>query len=550
MAKNSITYIMLALIVVLVHACYEDKGNYSYNELNNISVDTTGVQTYFVRSQFDTLTISPRLSFSLQNIPENKLDYTWVMYSDKFVNESSTADTLSREKNLNVVLSQTPQNDNYAVVLYIRNNENGAVYQAKYSVAILASVVSGWMVMHTTDGMSDLDYIATPNAVPTLTATRRMRNVYSTMNGKKIMGNPTFVSAIRVNNSVIDYVYVGTDKQFLLLKATDFSLYHSDYELFKTKPESILPQYVGHGDGIHYLTVLINNNQIQNINNQASQKWDVTFSKPLVPGSTLSGKVAVSPYVYFADNASAFVNQACALYDTIGKRFIKVPFSFWEEAPLMPFPAQVATAKFDVNNIGKDLIYMAKGYNGDAFAVFKNGSGKLLYRMRFNTLAYVNNDETKPNDELNNLAVALYDMSTLPESDAAKYYACGTRGSYFFYATERNIYAYSYAGSKQAVLVNDPFPANEVITDIKLYNPGNDFIPLRSVTGTLMYVATWNGTEGKVYEFALNTSSGAFNNKTEINGVVNKKAPLNIFTGFGRITGMCAKVEGSGTVSN
>lgn len=550
MVKNKLAYIYILLIAMTVQSCYEDKGNYMYSSLNDITIDTTGVQTHFVLSQFDSLSITPNIRFSVAPIAESDLEYKWIIYSDKFVNESTTSDTLSTARNLRVIISQKPQNDNYAIVLYVKNKENGAVYETKYTISVVASVISGWMVLHTVGQESDLDYIATPYSVPTITSVRRMRNVYSTMNGKKIIGDPKFVSAIRVSNSVINYVYVGTDKQLLLLSGTDFSLLHSDYELFKTRPESLLPQYVGHGPRIHYITVLINNGQIHNINNQASQYWDFTFSRPLTPGNTLSGKVSLAPYVYFANYASSFVNQACAMYDTIGKRFVKVPFSFWEEASLLPFPEQVSTAKFDVNNIGKELVFFEKGYDGDAFAVFKNGTKKELYRIKFNTLAYINYDTTKPNEEMNNLARALYDMSTLPEIDNAKYYACGTRGNYFYYATDRNIYNYSYAGSKQAVLTNDPFPENEKITSIKLYNPGNDFIPLSEVTGTIMYVSTWNGSEGKLYEFAINSSTGAFNNKKEIDGIVNKKAPLNIFTGFGKITDMCPKVEGSGTTSN
>lgn len=549
MVKNKIKHSIIVIILFIAYGCYDDKGNYIYDTLNDISVDTVGVQTHFVVSQFDSLIISPELKFSIETIEDSKLNFSWVIYSDRFENSSSRIDTLATTKNLRISISKKPQNDNYALVLYVKNKETGATYHAKYTVNVLASVVSGWMVMHTTDGLSDLDYIATPNSVPTLTSLRRMKNVYSTMNGKKIIGNPRFVSAVRVNNSVINYVYVGTDNQFLQLSGTDFSLLHSDYELFKTKPETILPQFVGHGPVMHYLTVLINNNQIHNINNQASQYWDVTFSKPLIPGSTLSGKVAFAPFLYFANQASSYVNQACVMYDTIGQRFVKLPFTYLEQAPILPFPEQISTARFDVNNIGKSILFFDKGYNGDGFAIFRNGTKKELYRMRFNTLAYINYDVTQPNSEMNNLAVAMYDLSSLPEIDEAKYYACGARGSYFYYATDRNIYAFSYAGSKQAVLINNPFPADEVITQIKLYNPGTDFIPLREVTGTVMYVATWNGTEGKVYEFAINTSSGAFNNKTEVNGVLDKKAPLNIFDGFGLITGMCAKVEGTGTVT-
>jgi hypothetical protein len=540
-------YVFTAIIALLTAtACFDDAGNYDYLTLNGIYVDTVGVQTSFSRSQFDSLVITPDIKFSETRIDDSNLIYKWILYPDKFVNEPSGAEVLSTERNLRTVITQKPQTDSYAIILYITNKQNNTVYQAKYSLTVLASVISGWLVMHADGNESDLDYIATTYSVPGLEENRRMKNVYSAMNGRKIEGNPIFVSTVRNNVTILDYVYIGSDREFLMLSGKDFSLLHKNGEMFKNPVAKILPQFVGHGSryGVHHTTILINDGKVHNINNQASPYWIYAFSNALPNSNSLVGEVKVAPYVYFSEIASGFTNHTGIFYDTAGKRFVRLPYSIWEEEPLLPFAEQVTTGRFDVNNIGKDLIYFENGYEADGFALFTDGESRELYRIKFNITTFLDFEHTnEENPEIHNLARTIYNMSALPEIYDAGFYACGSRGYYFYYATERNIYTYSYAGSKQATLVNDPFPDDEKITGMKLYNTGS-WSTLRDVSGTIMYVSTWNGKEGKLYEFAINTSSGAFYNKNEVNGVIDRKAPLNVFDGFGKIIDMSVKIEG------
>lgn len=539
----------IAIIVLLMNACYEDKGNYDYKTLNEVYVNTNGVSLSYTINQFDTLSITPDIKFTLTDIDESNLIFKWLIYKDVWSKNESTAEVLSTERNLRVQIKQDPASDAYAVVLYITNKTDQTVSQIKYTVNILPSIVSGLVVLHTNNsGESDLDYIATTNAVPTLDTLKWLHNIYSSVNETKIHGTPNFVSAARENNTAINYIYVGTDEEFLLIDATNFTLLHKNEELFKSKPETILPQFASHGQQCNNVTILINNGQLHNINNQASQYWDYQFSQALKPGSSLSGNIDLAPFAYFADDCAAFVGHAAILYDNIGKRFVRLPFSFWEEESLASLPVQTSTNKFDVNNIGKDILYLGKGFNGHAFAVFTDDTSRELYRANFNTHAtyYDDNGDEVENEAIHSLAVNKYDLSDLPEIYDAKFYDCGPLGNFFLYASEKNIYSYSYASSnKVATKINDPFANDEVITDMKIYNT-DWFYPLDNVNGTLLYVATWNGTEGKLYEFKINRASGYLNNKEEAgDGTVNLKAPAKVFTGFGKIMGMCVKLEGS-----
>ncbi len=547
MKNNIIKTLVLLICLGALNACYKDEGNYDYSAINEVVLDTTGIDLTFSIDQFDTLKIQPDVTFSLENVDDSQLEFKWIIYEDVWSKDDADSEVLSTDKNLNVRITQDPNDDPYAVMLYVTNKENNTVSQIKYDVTILSTVVSGWMVLHTNNsGESDLDYIATTNAVPTLDTVKWLHNVYSGMNGEKITGEPRFVSSMRVNSTVIDYVYVGTDQEFLQVSGTDFALKNQDLELFKEAPDVLSVEYASHGPTCNYTSILINNGQVHNINNQASQYWDVEFSRSLSPSSSIEGDYYMAPFIYYPDGCAATtVGQSGVFYDELNQRFVRLGFSFWEDAPLMPFADQTST-KFDVNNIGKELVWMGKGYNGHCFAVFTDGSSRELYRANFNKDSYTYDSEGNAveNETVNALAVNSYDLGDLPEIDEAQFFDCGPLGNFFLYASDRNIYTYSYASSnKVATQINDVFPDDEVITSIKIYNT-DWYYPLDDVCGTLLYVATYNGTEGKLYEFKINKASGRLNNKEEIDGVVDAKAPSNIFTGFGYIHDMCVKLEG------
>jgi len=542
----------LFAIALVVSSCYSDIGKYNYSAINEVYVDTVGIKTSFVIDQFDSLSIKPNIQFTLNDVDESNLSYRWVIYSDAWSKDATEMVELSTERNLNVIISQEPSDKEYAVLLYITNNENNTISEIKYTVSILKSVVSGWMVLHTDEnGDSDIDYIATTNAVPTLDTLKWFHNVFSSINGRKIKGNPNFISGITDNTTGLNYVYIGTDQEFTQLSGKDFEQQNMDLDLFKTEPEFIFPQFVGRGVFCHYVTLLINNGQVQNINNQASQIWDVQFSRPLSASNSLqallTNEMDISPYVYFTDGCAALtVGGAAVMYDNNNQRFVRLGFSFWEDTPILAFPEQTS-GKFDVNNIGKELLFFDKGYNAHGFAVFTDGSSRELYRADFNKASSIYNEDgdEDENPAVHSLSVNSYDLSGLPEIYDAEHYACGPLGNFFLYASDKNIYTFSYASSKKvATLINDPFPANEMITSMKIYNT-NSFSPLRDVSATLLYVSTWNGQEGKLYEFRINRASGRLNNKEEIDGIIDTKAPTNIFSGFGKITDMCVKIEGT-----
>ena len=83
------------MIVFLLAACYDDKGNYDYEEINTITVLLDDVYSYRLDGD-TTVCIIPELSQSLQKNRDN-LEFMWVhSVINEFIEGHDDNDTISR----------------------------------------------------------------------------------------------------------------------------------------------------------------------------------------------------------------------------------------------------------------------------------------------------------------------------------------------------------------------------------------------------------------------------------------------------------------------
>lgn len=543
--------ILIISAVAILASCYDDKGNYDYNEINEISVDTEMTGTYFAVDRFDTLRIEPVLQFSQGEISEDQLEYKWEMYIDDWAGSDTQATVLSREKNLNVQITRAESVNLYALVFTVTETKSGCSYRQKYTVSIQPSVMSGLMLMQDDGGRARLDYFASTLSEPTFAAPHHFADVLSSANnGFQMNGTPIGVTYSVVTKSSyepqVKRLYVWTDKEVALMEANDFSVLHSNDEMFMVKPAILNPECIIRSG--NYSTYMINDGDVHVLNQQATMSFGYQFSRALKSNSTLSyADVKFAPYVYQPDEFESYTGFSAILYDTIGKRFVKVDGATAAEPEIKAFDQQneAALKLFDVNNIGKDMVWMGKGNAGQGFAVFADGEGKReIYRCRFNIRSTVTDEEgnQEVNPQVYNQAMGVYDLSAVAEGSDAKFFETSRYANYVLYASERNIYTYDFS-SRRATLINDPFPEDEVITAMKIYNVESYTANLTDVSGNLLYVATWNGKEGKVYEFAINRTTGRLNNRRD-DAEGNLKKPYGVYGGFAKVVSMCVKSQG------
>ena len=555
---GSVLMICQLLLCVSLVSCYEDKGNYDYIELNEISVVSPAPGSSFSIDRYDTLYIEPQLSFTKGVIDESQLAFKWELYLDDWANTESKAVVLGEERVLNAMVSRPASTTEYALVLNVTDRQTGTVYRADYRVAIQPSVLSGLMVLQDDGGRCRLDYLASTYAEPSFAQNRHVKDVYATANnGQSLRGIPRGVSFSLVEKSSyepqVKNLYIWTDQQVARISSSDFSLEYADNDLFIVSPDVIDVTNVDRSARYSYCTVMLNGGQAYALNQQAAMSFGYQFSRPLKPNSSISGDLRFAPFVYEPDLFSSQTGFSAILYDEIGKRFVKVAGGGDAEPAIFAFNEQEESVKstlFDVNNIGMDMLWMGRNYGALAYALFADASGhRHLYRMRFN-VANTTTDETTGeqvvNPQVYRQAAAKFDFSAATDGDQARFFECGRyAANTFIYGTTRNLYSYDF-NAKKAILMNDPFPEGEEITAMRIYNVEYYTANLQEVSGTLLYVATWDGQEGRVYEFPINRTTLRLNNREAADG--NLKTPYNVFTGFGRVVDMCVKPQGRADV--
>ena len=174
------------ILGLLVASCYDDKGNYTYQEVNTLDVSLNKV--YSVRLDKDTtVTIIPQLSQSLQENEDN-LEYTWLhsTTNHNFYGHGKF-DTVGLEQNLSFHID--PEAKNLAYAHYFRLNVYDRITDIEYpvntTIELIKPYVGSWMILHRKNGQTELgsvEYIGGDIVV--------QEDAYYEETGKRFTGKP------------------------------------------------------------------------------------------------------------------------------------------------------------------------------------------------------------------------------------------------------------------------------------------------------------------------------------------------------------------------
>ena len=184
---NKYIYLALSWVMIgLLSSCYDDKGNYTYQEVNTLDVSLNKV--YSVRLDKDTtVTIIPQLSQSLQENEDN-LEYTWLhsTTNHNFYGHGKF-DTVGLEQNLNFHID--PEAKNLAYAHYFRLNVYDRITDIEYpvntTIELIKPYVGSWMILHRKNGQTELgsvEYIGGDIVV--------QEDAYYEETGKRFTGKP------------------------------------------------------------------------------------------------------------------------------------------------------------------------------------------------------------------------------------------------------------------------------------------------------------------------------------------------------------------------
>jgi len=473
---------------LFIFCCKKDKGNYDYIALDQFALDTVGMQTSFsVQQGRQLLTIDQKIIAS----DTSDYSYLWRLYEVK-TNVLTLFDTLSTSRKVSSLITVDPGTLN-VLELRITQKSTGLFKFYNFNVSTVSSIPDGFLAVYEKDGMTDADLIRGTNILGTgtnITDTVYRNMIFGGLGGKMLDGSPVSIMA-NANG-----VYVATSTTGInQFKNNSFALLQDQNDIFLNNPPAVMkPQYIFNHSAS--FTMYINNGIVY---------WGLTSAPPGFIGPSILSinntevKYEAAPFIVY------MLAKQGMFYDKLNRRFL---YQEQGAATLVRFPSVIAaTAKFSLDNIGKDMIWMGPKVASTAVAnsnyrtaYFKDidGSAKRYLYIMDITLA----TSTATNGTANS-AVGLIDISALPDITNAKFYETSYSALNTFYATPTKLYSYLYNGATSSYSnVKNPFtaPSGEEITAIRLQHTTNTNTTMRR-----MAIATWNATtkEGKVYMYKI-----------------------------------------------
>lgn len=137
--------IWLTIAGPMLTACFNDKGNYDYDEINEVTIGQKGFDgdtVYQLRSDVDELKITPDLSFLLGKESSGSYSYEWVAVStNKRVGERTQ---LGTERNLDYKVKLKA--DNYNLFYKVTDEATGIVYSRQATLNVNNLYTQGWIL--------------------------------------------------------------------------------------------------------------------------------------------------------------------------------------------------------------------------------------------------------------------------------------------------------------------------------------------------------------------------------------------------------------------
>lgn len=471
MRHNVLIGFVICLFVFL-HACYDDRGNYDYTDINEIIFeDIKGINLdawndYI--AHVDTLRLYPEFS-STMAADEANYSYEWKMIPIN-ADETVVGDTI------NYVIATTRNLEwpiacdagNYRCFYTVTDNTSGLCFTQKFYLRISTLTTEGWMILCDQDGVARMDMVVNMNETEDIVS----RNIWSESDfnpGKPLQliynfyayDPPSTVSLLVTDKGTYNMdrndLHVGEDNnlrwQFgaqpeqVHVRASGICLYDYDWDADEYYPL--------------YWTIVDANGDVY-LNNVSELGGLFDFPVNEIDGIRFEAApfVGVS-YRYLRQGMESLYVQSVLLYDKTNQRFMEVKAGAGAPS-VMNFSGETL---FAAEQKGRDMVFLQSTTNaGLNYAILQDAAGDYWY---YGIVLGSNGTNTQ----------TCYGKLEGPEMENATHFAFHPTLNWLFYSTKDKIYKVNLSGTtRDAQLVADL--QGESISVLK-FNP---FVAFRQYT--------------------------------------------------------------------
>lgn len=496
------TAAVVGLASAMMTACYDDKGNYDYVDLPELTISTegTGILDYYTIDRGDVLNIAPDVYYEgkkIVNDDDAPLDYIWTLYTmASGLGVSYDVDTLAYTRVLNVPITRAGGSDTFYVQLTVRNRNNNIESYFRTSVKIEETISAGWMVLYEKadkPGYTDVGLIVNPLVKKGVIKNKEFWDLYASSNGAPLEGKPIRVLHETMPMATGGVPRIATSKTLVSVSNTDFTKIQEWNDFFYTPQEKEEITYFGFNSRSAMKESLIVDNKsflmvgdFSGVGYFGMPKDDEGVGE-LAPWSSIA-PMAFDMVVYDQDNGAFYYSPTN---------------SEW----FYTFGAQNPASGFDINNTeGARLLF------GDwRFTAPQNYFDVMLFARGDNRYIGEANFGVAPTLPI--IGQSFTDVSDSPEIKNATAFATNGSGQYALYGAGNKMYNLAYLSGQPSKVVWEAPSADEVVTCISTMKYHYMLLFLQNMVpnaNEVVHIATWNEKtqEGKVYQYKINPAAG------------------------------------------
>lgn len=419
---NRINRFLFLLTATLVFsACYKDKGNYDYNDINEAQIE--GIADEYTVALGEQFAITPVLKFSMDaGNDSSKYSYEWIALRRDGVLPGDVRKDLAVTRNLDLTITIPP--GPYRAYYRITDKNSGVQWQKSFNLTVVSSIYEGWMLMNDVNGETRVDMIS----VDTTSYKTIIDVLGTTASGipESIFGKPLFINCYPYDPTFYG-VYIGTDKGTTKIHPETFKYdftYNIKYEFVSNIPENFAVDYMTNLGG--------NTAWMHGTDNNVYYYYRIFQLKYGLPVNHVKNEVAsFKANKHIATNGSS----SAVLYDDDNRRFVR-HINNEATSTLMP-----EGTLFDFNT-GKDLVYMTySAYNGgEVFAILNDPADSKYWLARFTFGA--------------SIAQVYYEEMSAIDIENAGNFAVSPEFGYIMYNAGNKLYSYDFNNKASKLMLD------------------------------------------------------------------------------------------------
>ena len=157
---KNILFLITLFITVVLSACFDDKGNYDYHEINELQITGLPEELQVKYRNVDTLRATPVIEATADDgsMPD-RYSFKWEAVSELKAGETQTTSYLiGEEENLSYFV-ELPDGE-YNVNCLVKDTITRVTWKGTFKLRVTTQLNEGWLVLSDVNGNARLDLIS------------------------------------------------------------------------------------------------------------------------------------------------------------------------------------------------------------------------------------------------------------------------------------------------------------------------------------------------------------------------------------------------------